>query len=54
MPEDLALQDQGITVRGVGDHHQKGALEIEFNHEKYIVVPHSALVLLIREDDLLD
>jgi co-chaperonin GroES (HSP10) len=35
-------------------YHQKGALDIEFNHEKYIVIPHSALVLLIREDDLID
>lgn len=33
---------------------QKSGLEMVFNKEKYIVVPHSALILLIREDDLID
>jgi co-chaperonin GroES (HSP10) len=31
---------------------QKSAWEIEFNKEKYIIIPHSAILLLIRDDDL--
>lgn len=30
---------------------QKRAYEMIFNKEKYIIVPHSALILLIREED---
>lgn len=33
---------------------QKSGFEMVFNKEKYIVVPHSALILVIREDDILD
>ena len=32
---------------------QNGAFEIEFNKEKYIIVSHSAIMLLIRDEDLL-
>lgn len=31
---------------------QNSAIEIEFNKEKYIVVPHSAILLLLRDDGL--
>jgi len=31
---------------------QKSGYEIEFNKEKYIIVPHSAILLLIRDEDL--
>ncbi len=30
---------------------QKSVYEIEFNNEKYVVLPQSALLLLIREED---
>ena len=33
---------------------QNSAIEIEFNNEKYIVVPHSAILLLLRDDGLFD
>lgn len=32
---------------------QKGGFEIEFNKEKYIIVPHSAIMMLIRDEDLM-
>jgi len=31
---------------------RKEAVEIEFDGEKYLIVPQSAILLLIREDDL--
>jgi chaperonin GroES len=31
---------------------QNSAVEIEFNQEKYAVVPHSAILLLLRDDGL--
>ncbi len=31
---------------------RKEAYEIEFDKEKYLIVPHSAILLLIREEDL--
>lgn len=31
---------------------QKNGFEIEFNNEKYIIVPHSAILLLIRDEEL--
>jgi len=31
---------------------QKSGWEIEFNNEKYIIVPHSAILFLIRDDEL--
>ncbi len=31
---------------------QKSGYEIEFNKEKYIIIPHSAILLLIRDDEL--
>jgi co-chaperonin GroES (HSP10) len=33
---------------------QNSAIEIEFNKEKYIVVPHSAILLLLRDDGLFE
>lgn len=41
----------------VGDqavYLQNSAIEIEFNKEKYIVVPHSAILLLLRDDGLFE
>lgn len=31
---------------------QKSGYEIEFNKEKYIIIPHSAILFLIRDDTL--
>ena len=33
---------------------QNSAIEIEFNNEKLIVVPHSAILLLLRDDGLFE
>jgi len=30
---------------------QRNAWEIEFNKEKYVIVPHQAILLLVREED---
>jgi co-chaperonin GroES (HSP10) len=41
----------------VGDqavYLQNSAIEIEFNNEKYIVVPHSAILLLLRDNGLFE
>lgn len=31
---------------------QNSAIEIEFNKEKYVIVPHSAILILLRDDGL--
>ncbi|MEX0986450.1 MAG: co-chaperone GroES family protein [Bacteroidales bacterium] len=31
---------------------QQSGYEIEFNKEKYVIIPHSAILLLIRDDQL--
>jgi chaperonin GroES len=33
---------------------QNSAIEIEFNNEKYVVVPHSAILILLRDDGLFE
>jgi chaperonin GroES len=33
---------------------QNSAIEVEFNNEKYVVVPHSAILLLLRDDGLFE
>lgn len=33
---------------------QKSGYEIEFNKEKYVIIPHSAILLLIRDEDLFE
>ena len=41
----------------VGDiaiYMQKSGFEIEFQDEKYIIVPHSAILMLIRDDGLFE
>ena len=32
---------------------QKSGYEIEFNKERYVIIPHSAILMLIRDEDLL-
>ena len=31
---------------------QKSGYEIEFNKERYVIIPHSAILMLIRDEDL--
>ena len=31
---------------------QKSGYEIEFNNEKYVIIPHSAILMLLRDEDL--
>ena len=61
--EDEPWKDKSDEVKYVplqpheGDmaiYLQKSAWEIEFNKEKYIIVPHSAILLLIRDDGLFE
>jgi len=33
---------------------QNSAIEIEFNKEKYVVLPHSAILILLRDDGLFE
>jgi chaperonin GroES len=33
---------------------QSSAIEIEFNREKYVIVPHSSLLLLLRDEGLFE
>jgi co-chaperonin GroES (HSP10) len=33
---------------------QNSSIEIEFNGEKYVVVPHSAIMMLVRDEGLFD
>ena len=33
---------------------QNSAIEVEFNKEKYVVVPHSAILILLRDDGLFE
>ena len=50
-PKYVPLQpkegDQAVYLQG-------SAIEIEFNREKYIVVPQSAILLLVRDDGLFE
>ena len=58
---DEPWKDSGDQVKYVplqpkeGDeaiYLQKSGYEIEFNKEKYIIIPHSAILMLIRDEDL--
>ena len=31
---------------------QKSGYEIEFNSERYVIIPHSAILMLVRDEDL--
>ena len=58
---DEPWKDRGDDVKYVplqpreGDeaiYLQKSGYEIEFNNEKYVIIPHSAILMLIRDEDL--
>ncbi|MEA3446961.1 MAG: hypothetical protein U9Q98_00710 [Bacteroidota bacterium] len=38
----------------IGDKVLKSGFEIEFNNEKYIILPHSAILMLIRDEGLFE
>ncbi|MFH0759024.1 MAG: co-chaperone GroES family protein [Bacteroidota bacterium] len=59
--EDEPWKDQGDSVKYVplqsreGDlaiYLQNSGYELEFNNEKYVIIPHSAILMLIRDEDL--
>ena len=59
--EDEPWKDKNEEVKyvplqaKVGDlaiYLQKSGFEIEFNSEKYIILPHSAIMMIIRDEDL--
>lgn len=59
--EDEPWKDQGDSVKYVplqsreGDlaiYLQNSGYELEFNKEKYVIIPHSAILMLIRDEDL--
>jgi chaperonin GroES len=61
--EDEPWKDKSNEVKYVplqpreGDvaiYMQKSGFEIEFKNEKYIIVPHSAILMLIRDDGLFE
>jgi co-chaperonin GroES (HSP10) len=41
-------------VGDVAIYMQKSGFEIEFKKEKYIIVPHSAILMLIRDESLFE
>ncbi len=58
---DEPWKDRGEEVKYVplqpreGDlavYLQKSGYEVEFNKEKYVIIPHSAILFLIRDEDL--
>ena len=58
---DEPWKDRGDEVKYVplqpkeGDlavYLQKSGYEIEFNNVKYVIIPHSAILMLMRDDDL--
>lgn len=58
---DEPWKDQSDSVKYVplqpkeGDlaiYLQKSGYDIEFNNEKYVIIPHSAILMLIRDEDL--
>ena len=60
---DEPWKDRGDEVKYVplqpksGDlavYLQKSGYEIEFNKERYVIVPHSAILILIRDSSLFD
>jgi co-chaperonin GroES (HSP10) len=58
---DEPWKDHGDDVKYVplqpkeGDlavYLQKSGYEIEFNNERYVIIPHSAILMLIRDEGL--
>jgi co-chaperonin GroES (HSP10) len=47
VPLQLKKGDQAVYL-------QNSAIELEFNNEKYIVVPQSAILILLRDDGFLE
>lgn len=49
-PKYIPLQAQ---IGDLAIYIQNFAHEIEFDEEKYMIVPHSAILMLVREQDLI-
>ena len=47
VPLQPRIGDQAVYL-------QNSAIEIEFNNEKYVVVPHSSILLLLRDNGLFE
>jgi co-chaperonin GroES (HSP10) len=52
MKEDVKYVPLQPKEGDVAVYLQKSGYEIEFNKEKYIIIPHSAILLLIRDEEL--
>ena len=61
--EDEYWKDQDEKVRYIplqaqeGDlaiYLQKHAFEVEFSREKYVIVPHSSILMLVRDEELFE
>lgn len=59
--EDEPWKEQNDTVKyvplqaNVGDlavYLNKSGYEVEFNKEKYVILPHSAILMIIRDEEL--
>lgn len=52
--EDVKYVPLQPKVGDMAVYLQKSGWEIEFNKERYVIIPHSAILLLIRDSGLFD
>jgi len=50
--EDVKYVPLQARVGDLAIYLQKSGFEFEFNKEKYIILPHSAIMMIIRDEDL--
>lgn len=51
--EDVKYVPLQANVGDLAIYLAKSGFEIEFNKEKYIILPHSSILMIIRDEDLL-
>lgn len=51
--EDVKYIPLQANVGDLAIYLSKSGFEIEFNKEKYIILPHSSILMIIRDEDLL-
>jgi len=51
--EDVKYIPLQANVGDLAIYLAKSGFEIEFNKEKYIILPHSSILMIIRDEDLL-
>lgn len=51
--EDVKYIPLQASVGDLAIYLSKSGFEIEFNKEKYIILPHSSILMIIRDEDLL-